>query len=564
MTVVRNVPGVDEARDIRQGHMNSAQLMARLVNPQNFTGIIGRGGGKSDGILAPHLHDCVKQMPRGSFVLLGVSYIQILTRTLPAILNGLHRLGYERDRNYWVGRYPERSLGLKLPYFSPLDPKYSMFIRDGDELSVVPLVGQDRPGSANGLSVDAVLGDEVKFINKRKLDEEVRPIKRGNRQRYGHCHLLHGEWFTTDMPTGKEAKWIFEAEAQANLPHNRQAVELILALEQAIYDDRQRLRKGPNSSATARIIEHQALLGELRRELTYYHEASSFVNIDVLGMAYFREQRRDLPPARFNAQILSKRDQGAEGGFYPSFDRDLHCYDAIDYGYVDNQEFGALFNDCRKDVDDDPTQDLTIAGDYGASFNCLWVGQRLSRFISRNKTGRDEVRYLNHFYLPHPQETVDVVQKFCDYYKYRLRKRVEYVFDLTAVGTSGLGKNTYASVVIDTLRKNGWTVIERYIGKVPAHNERYLAWGKALREQTSGVPLQRFNRENTMVGTSAMLGAGTKQGRNGFEKDKTDERNQAIDQHLTTHLTDAADTLFWWLTVLVGGTGDISGVLTST
>ncbi|MEZ0485428.1 hypothetical protein [Fibrella aquatica] len=549
----------------RDVHVNYAQIMARLINPQNFTGVVGRGGGKSDGILAPHLHDCVKQMPGGSFPLLGTTYMQILTRTLPAILNGLHRIGYERDRNYWVGRYPEKSLGLKLPYYTPLDPKHCMFVRDGQQLSVVPFVGQDRPGSANGLSVDAVLGDEVKLLNKRKLDEEVRPIKRGNRERFGHCHLHHGEWFTTDMPTGKEAKWIFEAETEGAKPHNAEAVKLILDLEQAVYDDQQRLLKGPNASATARISECRKLQDQLRRDLTYYFEASSFVNIDVLGMAYFRQQKRDLPPAKWLAQILTKRDQATEGGFYPSLDRDIHCYDAHNYSFVDKHEFGAVFTDCRKDDDDDPAQSLTIAGDYGASFNCLWVGQRLSRLHIKNQSGFDEVRYLNHFYLPHPHETVDVAQAFCDYFKYRLKKQVDFVFDQTAVGGSGLGKNTYASVVIDTLRKNGWKVTERYIGKVPGHHERYIAWGKALREKTPGVARQRFNRENTLVGTSAMLAAGTKQGKNGFEKDKTDEKyTTTIDQSLTTHLTDGADTLFWWLTVLMGGSGDLRPLMTST
>lgn len=549
----------DEGIESHQVHMNYAQLLALIVGAANCTAVVGRGGGKSDGILAPRVHRNNTVMPRASGVALGTTYVQLLDRTLPALFQGFQRLGYERDKDYWVRRFPDARAKLSLPFNTPLTPEHSVFIKNGNTASVMRLVSQDRPGTANGLSVDWLIGDEVKFLNKQKLDEEVRPINRGNQERFGHLAEHHGEVFTTDMPTTKIGKWVLEAKTEADKPFNKQAIELILAVQLELYKEKKKLAThGATGARLGRIDTYERQLNSLRRGLTHFVAASSFVNVHVLGLGYFKNLFRTLPPHRFKASVLNDPNAGVENGYYADLDGDKHFYDAVDYSYVDSFDFGKrAFTDCRKDSDLDEKQPLTIGGDYGGSFNCLHVGQSQSKFAVGNDTGRDVVRHLKSFFLPAPAKITHVVKKFCEYYRYRLNKDVEYVYDQTAIGTDGKSDVTYADLVMKELRNNGWHVKPVYIGEVPGHMNRFLAWNVALLETDSRFPLQRFNRENTRETFQAMLDAQAKETEKGIKKDKKDEQNPEIPQETTTHLTDAADTVFWYLSVLKPGNGDL-------
>ena len=558
---VRHLPAAptEEPEGSRDLHMNYAQLLAYTVSAQSCTAVVGRGGGKSDGILAPRLHEMVTNMLRSSLVMLGTTYIQLLDRTIPALMNGFQRLGYQRDVDFWVKRFPDAKANLKLPWNCPLSPEHSIFVRSGGSCSVVRLVSQDRPGTANGLSVDGLIGDEVKFLDKQKLDEDVRPINRGGVERYGHYAGHHGEWFTTDMPTSKSAQWVFDAEKEALKPHNQRNIELILAVQLEIYREKQ---KPLNPSRLKRIAKYESYLSELRRGLTHFVEASSFVNVHVLGLSYFKQMYRTMSPLKFSSSILNKRKLGVENGFYADLDPAKHYYDAVNYAHVDSLDYNKnQTRDWRKDDDLDTSQPLTLTFDYGSWFNCMWVSQRLSKFHLKNQSGHDEVRYLQHFYAPSPAKINDIVEQFCAYYRTYLNRDVTFVYDHTAVPTDGKSEYTYADLIIKALKKNGWRVKAKYIGQAWSHKRRYEAWGVALKETDDRVARQRFNRENVRVGFEAMCGAGTKDGRLGTEKDKTDEKNEHIDQSTTTHLTDAADTAFVWHTFIVSGQSDLIGVL---
>lgn len=539
----------------RDLHMNYAQLLAYAVSAQSCTAVVGRGGGKSDGILAPRLHDMVTNMPRSSIVMLGTTYIQLLDRTIPALMNGFQRLGYVRDVDFWVKRFPDPKLGLKMPWNCPLSPEHSIFVRSGKTCTVVRLVSQDRPGTANGLSVDGIIGDEVKFLNKQKLDEEVRPINRGGVERYGHYAGHHGEWFTTDTPTAKDAQWIFDAEKEFLKPENQHNVELILGLQLEIYKEKQLPQ---NVSRLKRIATYEGYLNELRKGLTHFIEASSFVNVHVLGLGYFKQMYRTMSPHKFQTSILGKRKLGAERGFYSDLSLSRHGYDAVDYAFIDGVSYGKnLKRDWRKDADLDTKQPLTLTGDYGGWFNCMWVSQRLPRLHLKNLSGFDEVRYQNHFYAPHPAKVTHVVEQFCTYYQSYVNKDVTYVYDQTAIAKDGKSEYTYADLVIRTLKNNGWRVKPKYVGQPWGHSRRYEAWGVALKENDDRVARQRFNRENVRTGMEAMFNAGTKDGSKGIEKDKDDEKNESIDQSTTTHLTDGADTAFVWHTFQASGQSDL-------
>lgn len=550
----KDVYADDDIAEEKQLHFNFLQLLCFLIGAQYTTVVAGRGTGKTQGVLAPKLHHLLTRLHRSSIVVIGTTYVQLTQRTLPELLEGMDRLGYVANQDYWNHRFPDKKYKLQLPYNTPLDPHHCIFIRNPgtDCVSVLRLVSQDRPGSANGMSVSAILGDEAKLLNKDKLDSEVMAINRGGLDRYGEIAEHHSVTFITDMPTARSEKWVLKDKEECAKPYHQKTIDLILSIQLELYYERQRLQTHlRNVARRKRIAQLEAYLDELRRGLVHYASASSFANVHALGLAYFREKKRTFKPSAWKAFILNQEQDGVENGFYPDFDTQHHQYDATNYRFVDPKIFAhQSFEDCRKDTDYDPKQGLTIGMDYGASFNCMVVGQFFSRFHPMNASGYDEVRYLKAFHVEYPGLVQDVVAQFVAYYRYYLRKEVTYVYDPTAVGKDGKSPMTYADEVIKALQAAGWKVKTKYLSQVPGHNRRYLAWGISLREMDGRFARQRFNRENMRIVVKCITDAKKKEGKNGFEKDKTDEQDDEIPQYETTHYTDALDTVFWYLTIV--------------
>jgi hypothetical protein len=502
------------------------------------------------GVLAPKLHQLLTKLHRASIVMIGTTYVQLTTRTGPELLTGMRKLGYVDGVDFWDRRFPDKKYGIELPYNCPMDAQYAMFFRNPgtNKASVLRLVSQDVPGSANGLSVSAVMGDEAKMFNKKKLDTEVMAINRGGHEYYGDMAEHHSVTFTTDMPVTRDEKWVMGDRDESLKPHHQKAVELILSLQRELYLEKQQLKiSSRNGARLKRIAQYEDLVAKLRRGLVHVPMASSFANVHALGMAYFRDRKRSFTPSAFNAAILNIESDGVENGFYPGFEQHKHCYDATDYSFVNEKTFTSIpMLDCRKDLDLDLDRPLVIGMDYGASFNCMVVGQRFSRLHLKNTSGRDEVRYQKAFHVAEPGLVQDVVAQFVEYYRYFYKKEVVYVYDQTATGRNGLSPMTYADEVIKALKAAGWRVKVVYLGQIPPHNSRYLGWNWTMREGDERFALQRFNRENMRLVTEAMKNAQVKEGKNGYEKNKNAEGLTEVDQSTTTHYTDALDTVFWY------------------
>ena len=91
------------------------------------------------------------------------------------------------------------------------------------------------------------------------------------------------------------------------------------------------LRQKPDSSQVRYEIGRlERTLAELRRGATFYGTYSSLTNIEVLGEAWFKQMRRDLPPAEFRTSILCLPVDQVTDGFYNSFSK-RHIYNATDF-----------------------------------------------------------------------------------------------------------------------------------------------------------------------------------------------------------------------------------------
>lgn len=508
--------------DARKVYFNNKQLEAMAIAARNEYIIASRGFGKSEGIDAPRLLRNVFAMPRSSGALLSPTYGKLLRNTLPAIFHALDRLGFKRNIHYFVGRRPEKKLNFATPYIDPFNYDYVISWFNG---SIQHLISFDRPMSANSMSLDYVFGFEAKFLDFDKVKNEVLPANRGNNNYFSGCPWHHGVLFTSDMPTSRSGMWLLEKEKEMD-------PELIEVIKQT-YAEIKRLEH--EKVNPRRLRELQRDLNFFRSQATLFAEYNVFDNLELLSPKFIADMKRDLPPLIFQTAILNKRMRKVENGFYSALNEKIHYYESWNNAFLESLFYSSTPNDCRKDGDLHPEKPLQIALDYNSSINNLVVGQTIER----------ELRTLSSFYVKTPRKLKDVVNAFCDYYHYHNRQ-VIYYYDSTAIASTPLDAMSFADTVQEVLYSRGWECTPVYIGQQMKHNLKHHYIDLSLKGDPNYL-FPTFNKENNEYLTLAMEQTGIRIGRNGFEKDKSAEKDPDTPENpdeVKTHVTDAWDTLF--------------------
>ena len=154
--------------EIKKQYFNTPQMEAMYIAANTTVIVGGRRLGKSHGFGAPFLLRNMKHMPGSSGGVVGTSYQQLLTRTLPGTLNALRQWNIQRDVHYYIGRKPPLSANFKEPVIPPASYDNSVIFWNG---TILRLISQDRPGTSNSLTLDWGLFDEAKFLNFDKLKD---------------------------------------------------------------------------------------------------------------------------------------------------------------------------------------------------------------------------------------------------------------------------------------------------------------------------------------------------------------------------------------------------------
>ena len=136
-------------------HLNSPQLISVLSGAPSQVDIHGRGTGKSY-IIGWEINNLVRRMPRSVTAITGRTFGQIYTRTLPSSLKFLEQIGYEKDRDFVIGRRPPK--GWLTPYEKIT--RYDNFISFSNGTGFL-LLSQEREGSARGPNIDREIVDEA-------------------------------------------------------------------------------------------------------------------------------------------------------------------------------------------------------------------------------------------------------------------------------------------------------------------------------------------------------------------------------------------------------------------
>ena len=159
--------------------LNNPQQISVLNNPVSEIDIWGRGTGKSF-IVGWELNRTNRTMPRSVTAITGQTFGQLLTRTLPSTFKFLESLGYEKDKDYVIGRKPPRT--FLLPYERILKHENFISFKNGNGYL---LLSQDRSGSGRGPNVDREIVDEALTLDKEQYDQEVSAPYRGNEEHFG-------------------------------------------------------------------------------------------------------------------------------------------------------------------------------------------------------------------------------------------------------------------------------------------------------------------------------------------------------------------------------------------
>lgn len=525
------------SEDAKKVHLNVPQLLSYLVTASINILIWGRGTGKSEGAISMFSLQNILAMPRGNGGLVASTYEQILTRTLPPLMSGWEKMGYERNKHYFIQSFAPEKYKWPKAFRTPVKAEHYIHWYNGHGIY---LVSQDRPGSSNGLSLDWGAGDEAKFLKKNRLEQEFLLTMRGNAHHFGHLSNHGSVMFASDMPTTSSGKWLLDYEEKMD----REVIEAILGVQLKLIQMREKLDGCTDSQKkrlNADIKKYLMYLNELRKGTVYFSTASTLDNIHALGIGPIKLLREMLSDLDFQTSVLNKKILQVADGFYGLLDPDTHSYHLSNYSFIDTIDIDIIRKmerDCRWDADLMGDIPLCMACDYNAKINSMVIGQQLD--------DGQHFRFINTLFVKHPYRIKELVRKFCDYYRYHPTKRVKYYYDHTALqGNNASTSVTFLEEYRVELRKLGWDIEEIYIGQAPSHHSRYLFWQNTFAGDDERILKFSYNRTTCEQMEISMSQARLKLNQNGYEKDKAPERDQNTPPEEAAHISDAADTLWW-------------------
>jgi hypothetical protein len=523
-------------------YFNPPQQEVMFTGAKTTVFVGGRRLGKTHGVAAPFFLRNLQRMPRSSGAFVVPSYRHGLTNTLPGTFAALESFGFKRDLHYYIGRKPPKTSGFEKPYIEPAEYEHVISFYNG---SIAYIISQDRPGTSNSLTLDYLIIDEAKFVDFEKLKDETFPANGGYKGHFGTRSYHHGMLIMSDMPTTKKGSWFMRYEKECD-------PELIAAIHGVIYEIwrlkskvRESCQNGnnPPDYLRSRLRQLYRNLAELRSIAVYYKEFSSIENLLVLGENYIREQKRNLPPLVFQTSILCRKVGALKDGFYNNMRESVHYYTANDNGYLDSLEykFDKIHDEsCLQDSDLDRDQPICIALDYNSAINWIVAGQQ------HGKT----MRTLKSFYVKYERKLRECIRDFCRYYRHHREKTMVYYYDSTAVGNYyAVSDDDFKAVVCNEFEKQQWSVIAVHIGGPMRQVEKWLMISQAFKGQSGLFPM--LNRENNEALILAMEQTGTRNGPNGFTKDKTGEKIAETEEDKLEYRTDGTDA---WDTLFIGMT----------
>lgn len=462
-------------KDIEVRYATWLKMIADLMQSKNQFLILGRGTGKTTDYQAERTMDICYEMPGCYIGIVGDTYTNLLKNVVPSLIEGWNRKGWVEGIHYVVDEPPPAH--FKKPYKAPQTYKHTISTFLGNFFNYISM---DTPSSGAGNSYQHLVGDETKYLEKKRIDR-LFPALRGDSTIFGHSPYYLGVTFTTDYPNvimPGEYDWILDREKEMDKQQMKYLLQISLELNEARADALHYARKRNKvllMKAKRKIAKLAEMHTRLRKDSTFFYIASSFVNVDILRLDYFKTALTALGEVEFNTSILSLKPQVEAGNkFYVAFE-DKHIYDdGIDFEYYqkfntgDDADLTSLgLKYC------DPNRALELGIDFGTQ--CSMVVAQSSKNL---------LRVLKNFYTLAPESSEHLCAKFLEFFKHHKRKEIDLYFDRSGNQYENVGRD-WASEIKKFLEKDGqWSVNlkSRNQGNIEQQTEFQMA--KAMMNET--------------------------------------------------------------------------------
>lgn len=457
-----------------------------------------RGTGKST-ILGWFIKEAVRQMPKATGILVGETYSQILSRTLPSTKSGLEMVGIYEDIDYVVGK-SGKSLGYDMPFESPSKWENVIHFSNG---FILVLVSLDMPNAGRGLNSSFVIGDEAALLDQERLYNNVQTTNRSTcGGLYEDQPLCNAEIYASSVAMTKKGSWFTEMEKEAK-------------------------------SRPWDVI---------------FFKASAYANKHNLSADWFEKMRvRAISKMHYRAEILNIRPKKVSNGFYPQLDPKKHYYrDSYDNAYLESVGLKAKRSQiytCRQDGDVMLGKPLIISIDWG-NIITLTVSQDQGEVY----------RHLKTFFVVSPEIIDDLIlNEFCPYYEHKkqFNNLIEFYYDRNGNNKTPNSRLTFAEQAVKCLNSKGWKVSTkvRKGSENPPHNDKFIVINYLLKHGgTNGLPEIKINENNCMDLIISLENAPAIEGKrsNTIEKDKRSERSKSLQPEHATHFSDTFDIPLYW------------------
>ena len=580
---------VDYANDgVHKIYLNRWQKEVRNFGSRTTYVRAGRGTGKTS-FIGVHMVDVTIGLPRqmGGFV--GASAKQLYTRTMPNALKVVNTLGFENF--YFLGQAPAK-LRWEYPLAKPRNWENIVHFSNGFCWQMISLCVK---GSANGLNLAAIIGDETKYLPWQRVKEEVIPTLRGDfmppsarkveKKMWGrgtdpkmNNHWLSQLWVSDAGLTQGQCIWEKDRDFET-LDINDKLTSMLAELK---YLERN------SPKAAAILAQNDNFLRELhnlRKDSISFWNLSSIENLNMLGEAWFRDMARQMPPLLFSLMVAGAERNSTGDGFYCNLDIEtVHGYTEEQYSreysdsysmladkftvkkkgkaldstrwlqdveteQLDIDELGRIGEEdtCEYDMDLDWKSPLLLAFDANANLSCFVIGQlrgdelliQRSMFVMNEKKLRALCRDFARVYKPFKTRGCgDVVLYFTATVKQGAS---------TAYAVEDGADNRFDRVVAQELTDLGFKVTAIDTGAALAHAVKF----QLMADLMSGAQSPRIRictdpgRNTYLIPALEQTGVTA-----GFKKDKsreklkaTDEESMGGDPRTRTDITDAFDDL---------------------
>lgn len=587
-------------------YMHRGQLDVYNFGARNTKILAARGFGKTS-YIGLHMMKCVLGMRRmmGGFV--GASAKQLYTRTMPNALKVVNTLGFEHF--YFLGQPPTK-LHWEAPLARPRVWENCVSFANGH---VIQMLSMAVKGSANGLNLSELIGDETKYLPWQRVKEEVLPTLRGDfmppsarkveQKQWGYgsnpdinpyyCSQL---WVSDAGLTQRQCEWEKEEDFQTTEINK----EIATMLGELKYLEKHNPGMAVQLSKNENFLKR---LNHLRSQSECFFRFSSLENLSLLGgEQWIRQMRRELPPALFERQILNIRKTAARDGFYSNWDSSIHLYsenDAAVEGMIHDrfthkvrgkaldstrwmqeyetmslnlEECAAAGEGVELDTDLDFNEPLRFAIDAGANMNVAVLGQ------TRTFEGRESLLIQRVMYVMNERKLLALCADITRTYDLFRRRGGTIIFYFTATikqgastayAVEGAEDNRFDKVVVRELIRLGWkkeNVIPVDMGAPVLHELKHRVINSCLAFSES--PAIRICEDDGSRNTSLLVAAieqtavvpGTYRKDKSKEKLKSDE-GIGGDPRTRTDVTDAFDDLILGVKYHGAGSAKIGGGL---